>query len=65
MKSFEKYLEEICFTINPSVLDDNMPDFFNNWLANLDGEDYIKYGQMYGEERFLDGSNITAEILKK
>jgi len=42
--TFEEYLEKICFEDNPSVLDDDMPDFFNSWLANLDGEEYLKYG---------------------
>ena len=26
------------------MLDDDMPDFFDNWLTNLEGEDLIGYG---------------------
>ncbi len=55
MKTFEEYLEEICFQINPTVLDDNMSDFFDNWLGELDGEDYIKWGELYGKEMFILG----------
>lgn len=41
---FEKFLEMKCFKENPQVLDDDMPDFFNNWLAGLDAEQLIEYG---------------------
>ena len=41
---FEKFLEQICFIENPMILDDDMPDFFDNWLSELDGEDYLKHG---------------------
>ena len=46
-KTFEKYLEEICFEQNPEILDDEMGHFFDCWLGELDGEDYIKYGNKY------------------
>jgi len=26
------------------VLDDDMPEFFDNWLTQLEGEDLIAYG---------------------
>jgi len=38
-KRFEDYLETICFEANPSVLDDDMPDFFDSWLGSQDVED--------------------------
>jgi len=41
---FEEYLKEVCFRENPTMLDDDMPDFFDNWLTNLEGEDLIGYG---------------------
>jgi len=41
---FEEYLEDACFSENPTVLDDDMPEFFDNWLAQLEGEDLIAYG---------------------
>lgn len=65
MTSFENYLEEICFTINPSVFDDDMPDFFDNWIGELEGEDYVKYGQLFGEKTFLEGIKAQHEINQK
>ena len=47
--TFEKYLEQVCFEANPEVLDDDMPDFFDNWLGGLDGEDYIRLADEYAE----------------
>ena len=63
MTSFEDYLETICFTINPSILDDDMPDFYDAWLGGLDGEQIIRYGQLYGEETFLEGRQATLKAL--
>ena len=60
-KTFEKYLEDICFKINPSVLDDDMPDFFDNWLGELEGEDYCKYAELFGQERYLAGKEDLLE----
>jgi len=42
-KRFEDYLETVCFEANPSVLDDDMPDFFDTWLGNQDVEDMIRH----------------------
>jgi len=42
-KRFEDYLETVCSEANPSVLDDDMPDFFDAWLGNQDVEDMIRH----------------------
>lgn len=65
MTSFEKYLEKICFTIYPSVLDDDMPNFFDAWLGGLDGEDLIRYGNLYGGATFFEGREATLQALEK
>ena len=41
--TFEEYLETTCFEANPSVLDDDIPDFFNFWLGNQEVEDMIRH----------------------
>lgn len=46
-QDFEKFLEEKCFEENPQVLDDDMSDFFDNWIAQLDAEEFIKYGNQF------------------
>lgn len=57
MTSFENYLKKIHILAFPSVLDDDMPDHFDNWISQLDGEELLRYGQLYGEEVFLEGFN--------
>jgi len=42
-QKIEDYLETVCFEANPSVLDDDMPDFFDTWLGNQDVEDMIRH----------------------
>lgn len=41
---FEDFLKEKHFELHPQLLDDDLPDAFDNWLGELDGEDYISYG---------------------
>lgn len=65
MKTFEKFLENICFTLNPSVLDDDMSDFFDAWLGGLDGEQFIKYGQLYGEDCAFWGAEAVKANIKE
>lgn len=48
-QTFEEFLEEKCFEEN-SVLDDDMPDFFNNWLGELDGQEYIDFADEYAQK---------------
>jgi len=48
-KTFEKYLEQVCFEANPAILDDDMPDFFDDWLGSQDGEDYIRLADEYAK----------------
>ncbi len=54
-ETFEQFLERLCFDINTTVLDDDMPDFFDNWLANAEVEDMMRWGQMYGESQYVEG----------
>lgn len=49
MKNFEEYLKEIHAELFPQLLDDDMPDHFDDWLGSLDGEEYINYADLYGE----------------
>lgn len=44
---FEDYLEEVCFSENPTILDDDGPDFFDNWISGLDSEDWLKHGDNF------------------
>ena len=59
-KSFEDYLEFCCFKENPMILDDNMPDFFDNWIANLDVSEVIIYADEYANKI---KSDIRIEVL--
>ena len=57
MTSFEKYLQKIHSLAFTSVLDDDLSEHFNNWLSQLDNQELLRYGQLYGEETFLEGFN--------
>ena len=44
---FEEYLEDVCFEENPEVLDDDRPDFFDNWIGGGSMDDLIRHGDNY------------------
>ena len=37
-QTFEQFLMDLCFDINPTILDDDMPDFFEKWLTEIEAE---------------------------
>jgi len=51
--TFEKFLEDKWAEQNPEETynDDHQDDRFDDWLAQLDGEEYIEFGNEYGELR--------------
>lgn len=48
-KDFEDFLQEKFIENNPSVLDDDIPDAFSDWLADLDVQELIDYGNAYAK----------------
>lgn len=48
-KDFEDFLQEKFIESNPTVLDDDIPDAFSNWLTELDSDDFIIYGNQYAK----------------
>ena len=46
-KDFEDYLMEVCFKQNSAVLDDDRPDFFDDWICNLEPHEWLEYGEKY------------------
>lgn len=63
METFEDFLKEIHAELFPMLLDDDMPDHFDDWLGTLDGEDYIKWGDIYGKKMHITGSRKTLREL--
>lgn len=62
MQTFEEFLQEVWTPVG--VLDDDMPDAFDNWLSNLDGEEYIRYADKYGKDCYEDAqSNLRKAMI--
>lgn len=55
-KDFEDYLMTVFGEGDgASVLDDDYPDAFNDWLCDLEPDDFIRFGNIYG--RIKQGEN--------
>lgn len=50
MKTFEDFLQEQHSELYPTLLDDDVPDHFDDWLGTLDGEDYIQFADEFAAE---------------
>lgn len=48
--SFEDFLKDKHYEENPTILDDDLPDAFDDWLGNLDGHEYIRYADEWGKK---------------
>lgn len=59
--NFDDYLMEVCFTQNIYILDDDQPDFYNEWLDNLSVDEWIEYGEKY-KNKCVDN---LIELIKK
>lgn len=54
-KDFEDYLQEVFHkTDGCCVLDDDLPDAFNDWLCNLDIEEWLEYGEKYAQTKIKE-----------
>ena len=50
MQTFEQYLQDIHMSENPELLDDDLPDDFDNWLGTLEQDIMIQYADDYAKE---------------
>lgn len=48
VKTFEDFLIDK-FAEEYTGLDDEMPDAFDNWLQELNCDDWLQYGEEYGQ----------------
>ena len=65
-QTFNEFLEEWHIELYPELLDDDLPDAYDNWLADLSADDFIKYGDFYGKTLYLKGKEeVYNEQLEK
>jgi hypothetical protein len=63
MKTFEDYMQEIHMELHPMTLDDDLPDAYSDWLGTLDGEDYMRFGEIAVLKAHTNGMSKAKEIL--
>lgn len=62
-QTFEKFMEDIHYKVFPEVLDDDIPDHFDNWLGTIEVEDMMKWAEIYGKEQFLSGQDHALKTI--
>ncbi len=60
-QNFEDYLEYRCFEENPTVLDDDRPDYFDEWISDIPVSAVIIYADGWMAKT---KSDIRTEVLK-
>ena len=48
---FEDFLMDYHCRTNPTILDDDLPDAYGDWLAELDSDDWLFLGDKYLKEQ--------------
>ena len=51
--TFEEYLQEVC--PYGMTLNDDMPDFFDKWVSEIDAEEVMKLAEKFGRIQYLAG----------
>lgn len=54
-QTFEQFLQDIHFQLFPMILDDDLPDAFEDWIAEIDVEKVLEWGNLYGKQQYLIG----------
>ena len=64
---FETFLQEKHYEENPTLLDDDLSEAFDNWVANLEAEDYERYYDEWKSRKRTPNENIKElkEITKE
>lgn len=65
-RKFEDFLQDMCFKLNDDqgILDDDMSDFFDHFMSNLDINDVLRWADLFAQERFLAGMDRCLKQLK-
>lgn len=59
---FENHLKDIHYDLYPGVLDDDLPDHFDNWVSSLELAELIKYAE---EMCLIPARRIATQFLEK
>ena len=56
MNTFSNYLQDMFMESSDSdgIIKDDIPDTFDSWLSDLDGQEYVDYAEDYGKEIYKD-----------
>ena len=54
-QTFNNFLQEFFTKLYPSILDDELQDEFDDWVSGLDGEELLRFGELHGQEQYLNG----------
>jgi len=53
-KDFDDFLMNV-FTEETNLLDDDIPDGFEDWIVEQDVESIMRLAELYGKQRFIEG----------
>lgn len=62
--TFEEYLQQK-HAEQYQGLDDEMPDNFNEWLQELDPDDWFRYGEFFAIDKTQASVNKMADVMDK
>lgn len=62
--SFEDYLKYVHYKANPSVLDDDLPDHFDEWISQQEPEDHMRHAENFAQQTAEAVVSAVREMVK-
>lgn len=64
-RTFEQFMQDVHSDLFPNLLDDDIPDHFNDWIGEQDGSNIMDWAELYGREQYLAGKKEVLDMPTK
>ena len=64
-QTFEQYLMDFHSKCYPEILDDDLPDAYNDWISNRDVDKIMEDAELYGKQQYVAGQEDEFDIINK
>lgn len=57
-QTFKDFLQDTHAELYPTVLDDDLSDSFDSWIGEMNNEELIDWGELYGRSQYIAGKAV-------
>jgi hypothetical protein len=56
-ETFDTFLRYVHAKLSPDLLDDELPNYFDNWVSERNTDELIEWAEIWGERQYLMGKS--------